>query len=58
MVLADGCSLSLEYVLETSLYAFMKRAVAGEVQILSIKTNTDGDWERSWASVVEDMKEE
>ena len=56
--LADKCFRSFEYVLETSLYAFMKRAAAGEAQVLSIKTNTIGDRERSWASVVEDMQEE
>ena len=52
--LADGCFLFLEYVRETSLDAFMKRANAGEAQILSIKTNIIGDRERSWTRVVEE----
>ena len=56
--LADWCILLLECVLETSLHAYMKRAAAGEARVLSIKTNTIGDRERSWASVVEDMQEE
>ena len=56
--LADGSFLFLEYVLETSLDAFMKRAVSGEARVLPIKTNTIGVRERSWASVVEDMREE
>ena len=44
--LADKCFLFFEYVLETSLYAFMKRGAAGEAQVPSIKTNTIGDRER------------
>ena len=34
------------------------RAVSGDARVLSIKTNTIGVRERSWASVVEDMREE